>query len=102
MRPVSISLIRDRPAPLRIRLAVLDLSRFRSGQVVHAINTGRRHWKPMLAAANVRNRAGWMIAVTWGYAQSSLDALAPDMVCNTMLDIPALVVQLIGQSPALA
>ena len=37
-----------------------------------------------------------VIAVTWGYAQTSLAALAPDMVCNTMLDIPAQVERLIG------
>ena len=43
-----------------------------------------------------------VIAVTWGYAQSSLDELAPDMVCNTMLDIPTQVEQLIGQGPAVA
>ena len=40
-----------------------------------------------------------VIAVTWGYAQTSLYELAPDMVCNAMLDIPPQVEELIGQYP---
>ena len=43
-----------------------------------------------------------VIAVTWGYAQKSLSAMAPDMVAHNMRDIPGQVERLIGHSQAIS